>query len=138
MPSDRPGNLVNVRADHSANMRDGGMVRRGMWAGATPLLLAVAILVIAIGSDALARALAFSAGFFVWRRIVEVMFLIGLFVAAIVYGFAAARALRLAARWRDAGLTRQAASVYWTLLLAAALVVAPVVFALLAPQHPAP
>ncbi len=132
-----------MRTDPSLPARDvrsedSETIGLGVWTGITPLIWLVGIVGLAIAGDGLARALATPTGFFIWRRIVESTFAVGLVIAAIVYGVATFRALRLAAAWRRAGLARQAAGAYWTLFAAALMVLAPVILALALPQHPAP
>lgn len=111
---------------------------RGVLAGAIPLFTLTGVILLAIVVAALARSLAASAGFFIWRRIAEGAIVLGLIVAAMVYGAATLRALRLAAAWQRAGLTRQSAGVYWTLFVVAVVTLAPLILALTLPQHPAP
>ncbi len=124
--------VAGARAD--AN----GALGRGVWAGAAPLILLIVVVALTLVGDALARTLAFPVGFLTWRWIVAGVLVGGLIVAAVVYIVATSRALRRASLWQRAGLAGQAAAVYWTLLVAALVVLLPVIIALAAPQHPAP
>lgn len=130
------------RANADADGTDGmdGIVR-GVWAGGMPLALALIVVGLAAGGAALARALigpAGADGFLAWQGATIAIWGAGLVLAAIVYGVSVARALRWAARWRGAGLARQAEAVYWSLLVIALLLLTPVIVALALPQHPAP
>lgn len=126
---------------HPAAERDvggGETAGRAVLTGAMPLILLAVVVALTIGVAALARTLAAPVGYFTWEVIVITIVVIGLVAAAVVYTIATARALRRAAAWGRAGLSRQAASVYWTLFVAAIIVLAPLILALVIPQHPAP
>lgn len=116
-------------------------IGRGVWVGGIPLALALIMAGLAAGGAALIRALigpAGADGFLAWQGATTAIWCGGLLLAAIVYGVAAALALRRAATWRRAGLTRRAAAVHWSLLVVALLLLAPVILALALPQYPAP
>jgi len=121
---------------NSVSTTEKSAIARGVLAGAIPLFALIVVILLAIVVAALARALAAPAGFFIWRRIAEGAIMLGLVVAAMVYGVATVRALRQAAAWQRAGLTRQSAGVYWTLFVVAVVTLAPLILALTLPQHP--
>jgi hypothetical protein len=109
----------------------------GIWAGALPLLLALVVFFLAEGITIVARIALLSAGFLFWRGITDGTIAVGLVVAAIVYVVFAVRALRQATAWQRGGAPQQAAATYWTLLIAALVLLIPVIVALALPQHPA-
>lgn len=128
---------ASAHTPHDARL-DTVTIGRAIWVGATPLILLVVVIALATLGDLVARTLAFPLGFLTWNSIVEGIWVGGLLLAVVVGVIATVRALRLASLWRRAGMAQQAMSAYWSLLIVALLVLAPVILAIALPQHPAP
>ena len=111
---------------------------RGVWTGLAPLLPLLVGATLTVAATALARVVATPQGFFVWQWVDVVVWVVGLALTALVYGIVLARALRHARVWQERGLTPAANAAYWALALTALVTLAPLLLALLLPQHPAP
>ena len=125
-------------SDPGDSGQSGGDVWRGILTGLLPLLLLIVVVSLAAAGAALARTLATPSGFLTWEWYELGVWGGGALLAIVLYIVATARALRLSASWRRAGLVRRATSAYWTLGVAAVVVLTPVILALALPQHPAP
>lgn len=131
--------MSKVSSDPVAPSADGAA--RGVVAGVVPLLLALVIVALGMAGAALARAAISPAGadgFLAWQGVALAAWGAALALAALAFGLAAVRALRHAAQWRSAGLVTRGAAATWTLLVAALVLLIPVIVALALPQHPAP
>ena len=120
-----------------ASVDAAGDLWRCVVAGLVPLLLLGIVVALDVAITALARVLTIPLGFLAWRWVVAGIWVGGLIIAAAVYSIATVRALRQAASWKDFGFVRQTAGVYWTLGVAALIVLLPVILAVALPQHPA-
>lgn len=109
-----------------------------MWSGLLPLILLVMVVALFVALTALARFLAMPLGFLTWQPIAIGVWVAGFVCAVIVYALVTRRTLRQVGVWRDMGLNQQAVTALWTLLIAAVIVLVPVILALALPQHPAP
>lgn len=108
-----------------------------IWAGALPIVLALTVFFLDEGITMVARVALLPAGFLIWKGATESIIAAGLIIAAMVYIVFVIRALRLASAWQQSGATQQATATYWTLLIAALILLAPVIVALALPQHAA-
>lgn len=119
-------------------MSSRGSAWRGALTGLVPLGLLAGLLAVSVGATALARQMSFSSGFFFERQVVLIVLVAGLGVAVVVYAGTCVWVLRRVGAWQRAGDARRAAGALWALGITAVVVVAPVVVAVLLPQHPAP
>jgi hypothetical protein len=111
---------------------------RGVLTGLVPLGLLAVFVALAIGLTALARQMTLSAGFFTEREAVIATLVVGLLVAAVVYGVACFRMLRRVGVWLRDGYPAMATGALWALGITALVVALPVILAIVVPQHPAP
>lgn len=116
----------------------GDSLGRAIWLGARPLVWTLMVIGGAIGVVALIPNLVYPLGFLTWRWITLAIWAAGWVIGAVVYIAATRRALQVARAWQSAGNLRQATATHWTLLIAALLLLTPVILALALPQHPAP
>ena len=129
---------ADIPASPTAELTAGRSLGRAIWLGARPLVWTLIIVGGAIGVVALISNLVYPLGFLTWRWITLAIWAAGFVVGAVVYIAATRRALQVASVWQRAGRLRQATAIHWTLLVAALLLLTPLIVALALPQHPAP
>jgi hypothetical protein len=116
--------------------------RRGVWRGALIGLIPLGLLVVLVSDTVLltthVRLLFASAGFFVQQQAAVSVLIVGLILTIAVFAVAIWRVLRRVAAWQQDGVMVQANAALWALGVTAMMVVAPVLLAILLPQHPAP
>ncbi len=115
-----------------------GSIVRGALIGLTPLGLLVGVATLSLIFTVLARQLIAEAGFLVQQQTALITLIIGLILAIAVYAVAIWRILRQVSFWQQNGERAQASAMLWSLVITALVVAAPVLLALLFPQHPAP
>lgn len=110
----------------------------GALVGLLPLGLLAGLVALTLLLTTITRLIVTSQGFFVEQEVDLIVLATGLTVAGIVYVVATVRALRRLANWQRDGAGARSRGTLVALTVTALVVVAPVVVALLLPQHPAP
>jgi MFS family permease len=106
--------------------------------GLFPLGILIGIGAVTLGSATLSRLIIGNAHFFTQQTTSLIILLAGFGVGIGGYFAAIAQVLRRVAAWHNAGETRRATAALWTLVATALVVLAPVILAIVLPQHPAP
>jgi hypothetical protein len=132
--------LSNTFNDPTRNqpMEYEGSAWRGALIGLIPLGLLLLIGAVTVLLTALARQLVSSSGFFVQQQTSLLVLIAGLVVALTAYIIAIIRTLRSITSWQRGGAGGQARAALLALGLTALVMLAPVMLAIVLPQHPAP
>lgn len=112
--------------------------RRGILAGATPLIVAAIWVGLTLGSILFARWVTGGRSYVVQEQTAVTVAVVGLAFTAFAFALALAWTLHLVRNWLHAGLSRPAVAALWTLAATALIVLLPLLLAVLFPQHPAP
>jgi hypothetical protein len=110
----------------------------GLRSGASPLIATAIPLAITLLLTLLARALTQDQGFLAERIATSVVLFLGLLTAIVGYILGCRRALRHLTAHEQSGAINRARGARFALAITAALLLVPVLLAIVLPQHPAP
>ncbi len=109
----------------------------GFLVGLLPAGLVAGVLLLTIGATAVARALLLTSGYAMQHAAQPVIFAAGLVAGAVGAVASVVRVFARMRQWAERGEYERAQGSRWGLIVTAALLVLPVVLAILLPQHPA-
>ncbi len=110
----------------------------GSGIGLIPLGVLLGTGAITLGVAALIRQVIGNAHFFTQQTTSLIILIVGVGIGIGGYFAAVVRVLRRVADWHSDGETKRATVTLWALAATALVVLAPVILAIVLPQHPAP
>jgi hypothetical protein len=112
-------------------------ILRGVGVGLAPAALLYVGILAGFGVVSLLRVASTGLGFLTQLPVLNVVSALCLVALAVGFTLVSVRVFRQARRWREDGETMAANAVLWGLGASALLILAPVLLAILLPQHPA-